>query len=150
MQMPDGPTLLLQLHAKPMINGHNSPSSATAATQKYRFTELVVVPIPILQEEVSTNTHLDMTAFSRVAAGAFAREATNVVDALTTVDARIRFALVVLEVAQLTGKSCKQIQRKYSMMRWLVRVYLRGREVKHRGFSAVDSVLKFLGKYHQT
>lgn len=66
---------------------------------------VIYAAMAIRTRVIGAKVHLDMTAFSRVAASAFAREATNVVDALTTVDAGIRFALVVLEVAQLTGKS---------------------------------------------
>lgn len=80
-------------------------SVATARTLAGEVVPVVYAAMAIRARVIGAKVHLDVTAFSRVAAGAFAREATNVVDALTTVDARIRFALVVLEVAQLTGKS---------------------------------------------
>lgn len=53
----------------------------------------------------ASETYLNVTSFAGVAAGALAREPSNIVDALATINAGIGFALVVLEVAQLTGES---------------------------------------------
>lgn len=52
-------------------------------------------------------THFYLTPFALVTIGAFARKTANVISALSTIQAWIRFALIVLEVTPLTGETCK-------------------------------------------
>lgn len=47
-----------------------------------------------------------MTPLARVAARALARKTVDVIGALAAVQARIRLALVELEIAQLAGETC--------------------------------------------
>lgn len=50
-------------------------------------------------------THLYLTAVATVALGAATLVAADVIDALAAVLTRIRFAFIILEVAQLAGKT---------------------------------------------
>lgn len=50
-------------------------------------------------------TYFDVAPFARIAARTLAGKSADMVRTLATVQARIRLALVVLEVAQFTGES---------------------------------------------
>jgi hypothetical protein len=49
--------------------------------------------------------YLQMTTFARIASRAFTGKSTDVIYALATIDAGIRFAFIVFKIAQFTGKS---------------------------------------------
>lgn len=66
---------------------------------------MIYAAMAIRTRVIGAKVHLDVAPFSRIASSALAREASNVVDALTAVDARIRLAFIILKVAQLSGKS---------------------------------------------
>lgn len=51
-------------------------------------------------------THLDLATVSRVSLRAAALEAANVIDAFAGILTWIRFAFIILKVAQLAGKAC--------------------------------------------
>lgn len=57
-------------------------------------------------------TYFDVTTFSRVSSGALAGEAADVIGALSIVQTGVRFAFVVLEIAQFTGKACRCVKGK--------------------------------------
>lgn len=51
-------------------------------------------------------THLDLATVARVSLRAAALEAANVIDAFAGILTWIRFAFIILKVAQLAGKAC--------------------------------------------
>lgn len=70
-----------------------------------------------------------MAPLAGVAAGALAREAADVVDALAPVDARVRLALVVLKVAQLAGKACNSKRKGATSINNYCRCELRAQKM---------------------
>lgn len=53
-------------------------------------------------------THLNLATVAAVALRAATLVAANVIDALAAILTRIRFAFIILEVAQVAGESCEE------------------------------------------
>lgn len=60
-------------------------------------------------------THLDLATVARVSLRAAALEAANVIDAFAGILTWIRFAFIILKVAQFAGEACRERERGIEM-----------------------------------